>query len=152
MFKSLTKLFNKPETKNASQQLENEITLFVGLLVEAAAIDGQIEESEILIIKNTIIDSFKVTNEKADLIINQCVESAGEPNLLYFFTSRINKEYDYNKKINLLEKLWETILADGQIHDFESNLIRRLSGLMYITNIDCGNARKRVLRKMNQNN
>ena len=75
-----------------------------------------------------------------------------EPNLLYFFTSRINKEFDYDKKINLLEILWETIMADGQIHDFESNLIRRLSGLMYISNIDCGNVKKRVLLKMNQNN
>ena len=152
MFKSLTKLFNQPEQKNTSQHLEDEIMLFVGLLVEAAAVDGKIDEAEILIIKNSIIDFFKVTDEKADLIINKCVENAGEPNLLYSFTSRINKEFDYDKKINLLEILWETIIADGQIHDFESNLIRRLSGLMYISNIDCGNVKKRVLLKMNQNN
>ena len=152
MFKPLTKLFNQPEQKNTSQQLEDEIMLFVGLLVEAAAVDGKIDEAEILIIKKSIIDFFKVTDEKADLIINKCVENAGEPNLLHFFTSRINKEFDYDKKINLLEILWETILADGQIHDFESNLIRRLSGLMYISNIDCGNVKKRVLLKMNQNN
>ena len=56
MFKSLTKLFNQPEQKNTSQQLEDEIMLFVGLLVEAASIDGKIDESEILIIKNFIID------------------------------------------------------------------------------------------------
>ena len=152
MFKSLTKLFNQPEQKNTSQQFEDEIMLFVGLLVEAAAVDGKIDESEILIIKNSIIDFFKVTNEKADLIINKCVENAGKPNLLHFFTSRINKEFDYDKKINLLEILWEIIMADGQIHDFESNLIRRLSGLMYISDIDCGNVKKRVLLKMNQNN
>ena len=152
MFKPLTKLFNQTEQKNTSQQLDEEIILFAGLLVEAAAVDGKIDESEILIIKNSIIDFFKVTDEKADLIINKCVENAGEPNLLYFFTSRINKEFDYDKKINLLEILWETIMVDGQIHDFESNLIRRLSGLMYISNIDCGNVKKRVLLKMNQNN
>ena len=152
MFKSLIKLFNQPEQKNTSQHLEDEIMLFVGLLVEAAAVDGKVDESEIFIIKNSIIDFFKVTDEKADLIINKCVEYAGEPNLLYSFTSRINKEFDYDKKINLLEILWETIMADGQIHDFESNLIRRLSGLMYISDIDCGNVKKRVLLKMNQNN
>ena len=66
MFKPLTKLFNQTEQKNTSQQLEEEIILFAGLLVEAAAIDGKIDESEILIIKNSIIDFFKVTNEKAD--------------------------------------------------------------------------------------
>ena len=152
MFKSLTKLFNQPEPENTSQQLEDEIMLFVGLLVEAAEIDGKIDETEILIIKNSIISLYKISDEKVDLIINKCMESAGEPNLLHYFTSKINKEFDYDKKINLLEILWETILADGQIHDFESNLIRRLSGLMYISNIDCGNVKKRVLLKINQSN
>ena len=152
MFKSLTKLFNQPEPENTSQQLEDEIMLFVGLLVEAAEIDGKIDDSEILIIKNSIINLYEISDEKVDLIINKCMESAGEPNLLHYFTSKINKEFDYDKKINLLEILWETILADGQIHDFESNLIRRLSGLMYISNIDCGNVKKRVLLKINQSN
>lgn len=152
MFKSLTKLFNQPEPENTSQQLKDEIMLFVGLLVEAAEIDGKIDETEILIIKNSIINLYEISDEKVDSIINKCMESAGEPNLLHYFTSKINKEFDYDKKINLLEILWKTILADGQIHDFESNLIRRLSGLMYISNIDCGNVKKRVLLKMNQNN
>ena len=152
MFKSLTKLFNQPEQENTSQQLENEIILFTGLLVEAAEIDGKIDETEILIIKNSIISLYEISDEKVDLIINKCLESAGEPNLLHYFTSKINKEFDYDKKINLLEILWETIMADGQIHDFESNLIRRLSGLMYISNIDCGNVKKRVLLKINQSN
>ena len=152
MFKSLTKLFNQPEPENTSQQLEDEIMLFVGLLVEAAEIDGKIDETEILIIKNSIISLYEISDEKVDLIINKCLESAGEPNLLHYFTSKINKEFDYDKKINLLKILWEIILADGQIHDFESNLIRRLSGLMYISNIDCGNVKKRVLLKINQSN
>jgi uncharacterized tellurite resistance protein B-like protein len=152
LFKSLTKLFNQPEPENTSQQLEDEIMLFVGLLVEAAEIDGKIDETEILIIKNSIISLYEISDEKVDLIINKCLESAGEPNLLHYFTSKINKEFDYDKKINLLEILWKTILADGQIHDFESNLIRRLSGLMYISNIDCGNVKKRVLLKINQSN
>ena len=152
MFKSLTKLFNQPEPENTSQQLEDEIMLFVGLLVEAAEIDGKIDETEILIIKKSVINLYKISDEKVDLIINKCVESAGSPNLLHSFTSKINKEFDYDKKINLLKILWEIILADGQIHDFESNLIRRLSGLMYISNIDCGNVKKRVLLKINQSN
>ena len=152
MFKSLTKLFNQPEQENTSKQLENEIMLFVGILVEAAEIDGKIDETEILIIKKSVINLYKISDEKVDLIINKCVESAGSPNLLHSFTSKINKEFDYDKKINLLKILWEIILADGQIHDFESNLIRRLSGLMYISNIDCGNVKKRVLLKINQIN
>ena len=50
----------------------------------------------------------------------------------------------------MIETLWEIVLSDGQIHDFESNLIRRLAGLLYVSDIDSGNARKRALNK-NQN-
>ena len=41
----------------------------------------------------------------------------------------------------------EIVLSDGEIHDFESNLIRRLAGLLYISDVKSGNARKRALSK-----
>ena len=43
--------------------------------------------------------------------------------------------------------LWEIILEDGEVHDFESNLIRRLAGLLYISDGQCGTAKKKVLEK-----
>ena len=43
------------------------------------------------------------------------------------------------------------ILEDGKVHDFESNLIRRLAGLLYISDINCGNAKKRALNKITNN-
>ena len=47
----------------------------------------------------------------------------------------------------LIEILWEIVLSDGQIHDYETSIIRRLSGLLYISDVDSGNARKRALNK-----
>ena len=90
---------------------------------------------------------FKVSEEKLSYIVKQSLTKADEPNSLHYFTSKINKEFNYNKKVQLLEILWEIVLADGNIHDFESNLIRRLSGLLYVSDIDCGNAKKRSLIK-----
>ena len=55
--------------------------------------------------------------------------------------------YSEEKKILLLEILWEIVLADGKLHDYESSLLRRLSGLLYISDIKSGNARKRALNK-----
>ena len=55
--------------------------------------------------------------------------------------------FDNEKKILLIEALWEIVLSDGEIHDFESNLIRRLAGLLYISDVNSGNARKRALNK-----
>ena len=66
---------------------------------------------------------------------------------MHSFTSKINKLFNDKKKINLLEILWEIVLVYGQIHDFESSLVRRLSGLLYISDVDCGNAKKRSISK-----
>ena len=60
----------------------------------------------------------------------------------------VNGEFSQEKKILLIETLWEITLSDGEIHDYESSLIRRLSGLLYISDIDSGNAKKRALNKI----
>ena len=51
----------------------------------------------------------------------------------------------------LIETLWEIVLSDGEVHEFESNLIRRLAGLLYISDVSCGNAKKRALVKLGSN-
>ena len=61
-----------------------------------------------------------------------------------------NKSFSHEKKLLLIEVLWEVILADNEIHDFESNLLRRLAGLLYISDIECGNAKKRANSKVNK--
>ena len=67
---------------------------------------------------------------------------------LHYFTSKINKIFSDEKKYLLIETLWEIILADGKVHDFESNLIRRLAGLLYISYVSCGNAKNAALKKI----
>ena len=52
-----------------------------------------------------------------------------------------------SNKIKLIEVLWEIILADNKIHDFETNLLRRLAGLLYISDVECGNAKIRAGNK-----
>ena len=126
------------------QEYDNELNLITGILVEAAEIDGKIDEREVDSIRNSLKSIFKENQEEIDPILRKCLEKAGEPNSIHRLTSTINKEFEYEKKIQLLEILWEVILADGKVHDFESNLIRRLAGLLYISEIHCGDAKKRI--------
>tara|TARA_B100001013_G_scaffold273436_1_gene174129 strand:+ start:499 stop:744 length:246 start_codon:yes stop_codon:yes gene_type:complete len=74
-------------------------------------------------------------------------EELEEHKSFHSFTSQINQSFSNEKKIILLEILWEIILEDGELHDFESNLMRRLAGLLYISDVQCGNAKKRALKK-----
>ena len=152
MLKSLFKFFNEPDAESIIQENDDKIILFGGIMVEAATIDGKIDNNEIGRIKKSLIEVFKISQTKTDSIVAKCLEKANEPNSLYYFSSKINKVFKYDKKIALVEILWEIILADGKIHDFESNLMRRLSGLLYISDIECGNAKKRILEKINERN
>ena len=141
--------------KQTSEIEENDIGdlhLLCGLMVEAANIDGKIDQVEINKISNALIETFDENPAEVEKELNKCLVEIKEHKSLHFFTSKINKAFSEEKKIYLIEVLWKIILADGKVHDFESNLIRRLSGLLYLTGVQTGNAKKRVLEKLKDKN
>ena len=146
MFSSLKNIFSK--TEDASSNLDNNLHLLCGLMIEAANIDGSIDQKEIDKIYYILINTFNEDAQEVELELKKCVDEIDSNKSLHYFTSKINKLFDENKKIVLLEVLWEIILEDGTIHDFESNLIRRLSGLLYISDVQCGIAKKKALTKL----
>ena len=133
---------DKVDTKN--------LELLSGLMIEAAYTDGQIDEIEINKIKLTLINVFEEDPKEVDLFLDEALKNKNNTKSLHYYTSLINKNFSDNKKLLLIEALWEIVLSDGEIHDYETNLIRRLSGLLYISDVNSGNARKRALDK-NQN-
>jgi len=145
---ALQNIFQRPSLKSEQRTLNNELMLLCGIMMEAASIDGIIDKNEILKIKTSLVTIFHEKPEEVKKAISSCLEEINEPNSLHFFTSKLNKSFDDKKKIILLEVLWEIILADKQIHDFESNFIRRLAGLIYISDVNCGKAKRRVLTKL----
>ena len=148
MLKSILNIINQNHSNNNKKDSEEDLIFVSGILVEAAAIDGKIEENEILKVNNSLINFFGVSKKKSEDIVKMSIENINEPNSFHYFTSKINEKFGHHKKIILIEMLWEIILADGKVHDFESSLIRRIAGLLYVSDIDCGNAKKRILKKL----
>ena len=114
-------------------------------MIEAAYTDGQIEVNELNKIKLSLIDVFNEDPKEVNAALEEAKKNKNNSNSLHYYTSYINKNFDDDKKLLLIEVLWEIVLSDGQVHDFESNLIRRLAGLLYISDVDSGNAKKRAL-------
>ena len=56
--------------------------------------------------------------------------------------------FDQEERIRLIEMLWEVAYADGELHDYEASLMRRITGLLYISDRDSGEARQRVLARL----
>ena len=84
----------------------------------------------------------------AKLTLNNAIQNSNNSKSLFFYTSKINKNYSEEKKLLLIETLWEIVLSDGKLHDYETSLIRRLAGLLYISDVNSGNARKKALDKI----
>ena len=146
MIQSLKNIF----TNNDSIQAEEnkEIDILSGLLIEAANTDGQITQDELNKISTSLINVFHEDAKKVEESLITALDNKDNSKSLYFYTSKLNKSFSDEKKIMLVEVLWEVILSDNEIHDFETNLIRRLAGLLYISDVECGNAKIRATQKL----
>ena len=145
MLNSLKNFFQKSEEIISSPR--GDLHLLCGLMIEAANIDGHVDQQEVNKISKALIEIFHEDPAAVEIELQKSLNELNEHKSLHFFTSKINQSFKEEKKILLLEILWEIILEDGKVHDFESNLIRRLSGLLYISDVKCGNARKKALEK-----
>ena len=149
MLESLKKIFKRSEESLPESVSKEELYLLCGLMIEAAYIDGRIDQIEIDNISNTLVKIFKEDLSEVDLTLKNCLKKIDEPKSLHAFTSKLNKLFSSEKKTLLIETLWGIVLADEKIHEFESNLIRRLAGLLYVSDVNCGNAKIRALANLN---
>ena len=147
MLQSLKNLFAGDQDLNIEND-NREIDLLSGLMIEAANTDGEITQEELNKISYSLINIFKEDPQDVEESLNKAFENKDNSRSLYYYTSKLNKSYSDEKKIKLIEVLWQIILADNEIHDFETNLIRRLAGLLYISDVECGNAKIRAAQKV----
>ena len=150
MLQSLKKIFAGDQVLNTENENNenNEINILSGLMIEAANTDGEVTQEELNKISHSLINIFKEDPNIVEISLTKAFENKDNSKSLYYYTSKLNKSYSNEKKIKLIEVLWEIILADNEIHDFETNLIRRLAGLLYISDVECGNAKIRAGKKV----
>ena len=146
MIQSLKNIFASDQILDAEKE-NTEIDILSGLMIEAANTDGEVTQEELNKISHSLINVFKEDPKAVEVSLTKAFENKDNSNSLYHYTSKLNKSYSNENKIKLIEVLWEIIFADNEIHDFESNLIRRLAGLLYISDVECGNAKIRASRK-----
>ena len=112
------------------------------LLVHAANIDETYSDHE----KNLVKDFIKTYLEKdnADEILKQAEEIETNSNQLLNYTNII-KENSMDVKKDIIEHLWKVIISDNSVDQYESNLMRRICGLIYFPDKECGEIKLRLL-------
>ena len=114
------------------------------LLVRAAQIDGVIDAAEEATLDRIIGTHFGLNAGEAASLLASAKAAADEANDLFQFTHQINAHFTPAHKLQLIELLWQVVLSDGVLDDYEANLLRRVTGLIYITDQQAGAARKRA--------
>ncbi len=116
------------------------------LLIEIARADDDIADDEIDIAVNHLEHSFQDNSFKIDDVFKETIKDKSEDAIsLFEFTDLINKEWDKEKKIKLLQALWEVANADNQIDKYEEYYIRKIKDLLYLSDNDFIKAKIKVL-------
>ena len=120
------------------------ITGIAALLVHAAKIDEQYSDDEKLLIKEFIKLYLKNTNN--DEILEKAEKIEQDSNQLLNFTNIIKKN-SIEVKSDIIEHLWKMIISDNKIDQYESNLMRRICGLIYFPDKMSAEIKMKLLNK-----
>ena len=147
--KALLASKDHPPVPEAGCHSHDELQLAAAaLLVEAATLDGHYGETEQVAIDKLLREKFALKDEEARSLHNLAVTEQSEASQLLGFTRAIKDHYSLEERIELIEMVWEVVYADGELHNYEANLLRRLGGLLYVSDRERGDARKRVLARL----
>ena len=135
----LKNFFKKKEEKDPN----NKNVLIIALLIHAAKIDENYTENEKKIIKNVIVDLNEINSNQADELLKLAEEKEKESNQIIEFTKEI-KKYSMEFRLKIIEIIWKIVYSDGTNDNYESNLIRRVCGLLYISDRDNGAIKLKV--------
>ncbi len=135
-------LFKKNEVDN-----KNNLSLIsiASILIHSAKIDENFTDNERKIIKKALIE-MGAQAEKVDGIIEEAEEKEKDSNQILEFTREI-KNVDEDKKKSIIEALWNIVYSDKNADMYETNLMRRLSGLLYLDDKVVGDIKQKVMKK-----
>jgi len=135
--------------KNDKSEKKNNLSLIAvaSLLIHSAKIDENFTDKEKKIIRSALIEMGAKIDE-IDEIIEESEIKERDSNQILDFTREI-KSINEDKKKLIIEALWNIIYSDQNVDMYESNLMRRLSGLLYLDNKVVGDIKQKVLKKKN---
>ncbi len=120
----------------------------VALLIEAAVMDGDFDEDERRTIARLVAERFGLDSGEIEDLIRAGEDAVERSHQLFAFTRVVKQDFDFEQRVGMVEMLWEVAYADGELHDYEASLVRRVAGLIHVTDRDSGSARKRVLARL----
>ena len=128
----LKNIFKKKQEKEDRKSI-----LITALLIHAAKIDDNYTIKEKEIIKKALIDLKLIEPNEFDRLLNKAEIKEQDSNQIIEFTKEIKKT-PMEFRLKVIEILWKIIYSDDVVDNYESNLIRRICGLIYVSDKESG--------------
>ena len=122
--------------------------LVTALMLEAAQIDGEASEDELGLIISSVASQFDLDDAQMKAVLAEAQTDAEERIELHTLVRRLRENADYEERIGVLELIWMTVLADNRVDRLESQLMRRLAGLLFVSDVDSGLAAKAAKKRL----
>jgi len=139
------KFLKKNDLKNITENYDELLSKTASLFIHTAKIDENYTDKEKEIIKKSLIE-LGINESKADQIMLTAKINEEKSNQILDFTKEI-KNADNKFKIKIIETLWNIIYSNKEVDMYESNLMRRLSGLLYLDNKVMSEIKEKVKKK-----
>ena len=136
-------MFKKFFEKKNEENINNKNILITALLVHAAKIDDNYTDVEKEIIKKALIGLNAITPNEAEELLKKAEKIEQESNQIIAFTREIKKN-SMEFRLKIIEILWKIVYSDNSSDNYESNLIRRVCGLLYVSDRDSGEIKLKV--------
>ena len=144
MFDKLKSVFDK-KIEEESEQFNTVQIAISTLMIQTAVYDGIFDEQEKSKILELIKKYFNFNEDQKLTLFKIAMKVNDDSNDIQQFTSVLNHNLSEEEKLNIIEMLWKIIISDGHIDDYENALIRKISGLLYISDRDVGQIKKKLI-------
>lgn len=148
MLQRLQQLWRGEESATAMPSVDRHRLAAAALLVTAGAMDDDFDEAERERVRALLRERFELGADDADVLLAEAETAARESVDLFGFTQAIKDGFAPEERIGIVEMVWEVVYTDGTLHDHEASLMRRLAGLLGVTDQDSGAARVRVRQRL----
>ena len=131
--------------KNKKKEFNNDLNKVAALLIHAARIDENFSNKEEEIIKKTLL-KIGANHENIEMIMQDAKNIEENSNQILEFTKEV-KNMDEDKKLTIVETLWKIIYSNDEADIYETNLMRRLAGLLYIDSKIMGDIKEEIKKE-----
>ncbi len=125
----------QPDTE-ASDDVGDERLAAAALLVHISGIDGTVSGEESEKLRALLTDRFGLEDRDLEQLVSRAVDADHEAVDLFGFTSVLKAKLDEEERANIVEMMWEIVFADGEVHEFEDNLVWRVAELLGVSSRD----------------